>query len=210
MMIKFSNDVTVMRRNKNVLFRLTISCILMTTACGEPLTPEPVEVQLIHNSDLEGGFSGTDGVDLLRPWREFIPDEENYALDLVDDVSHSPSHSLRIVSTTDAVESVSFWRQSVAGELPIGKSMQLSAYVKLDGLSNGAGIGVSLQLGDDDSAFFSSEETHQLAGRRDWQRVTVTIPALPENVKSMAVFLYIFPNAKGTIYFDDIRLTYFR
>ena len=164
---------------------------------------DPQPEQLLVNTKMEDGLYGPNG------WSHFA---SNFGIDggtWVPDQTNADNHVLKISLAQSDITSLSAWSQLYSGATPVGKDVTLSVRIKGDKL---IGTGVSIAIRGDvrsgQQTFYTTEGTITINQTFDWKTYTLKAPAIPENVKTIHVFLIILPGTTGTVYFDDASLTH--
>jgi hypothetical protein len=57
-------------------------------------------------------------------------------------------------------------------------------------------------------AWATTQGQVSITGVLDWHEESTVLSNVPEGVTQIWVFLMLFPNSTGSIYFDDVELTY--
>ncbi len=158
----------------------------------------------LQNTDFETGNSYPDN------WWQGATNYNSFQISYVDNVSHSSSHSAKISSSGSGSE-FSFWAQTILADQLVGKSAELKVNIKAENIS-GDGIAIAIR-GDDTQnprnraeIFSTTQGDQQISGTFDWKSFSVDIDVIPENIKSITIYLIYLPNTSGTIYFDDVSL----
>jgi hypothetical protein len=169
----------------------------------------PAEVQLLQNPDVE------DGNDLPTEWFSAIADTvaSGFTTTWSTEEAVSPTHSLKInreiIENPDAF---AFWAQRFNTGIPNGKKITLTASIKTDLTGPGAAIVIR---GDDtdppagsSEAFVTTQGLVSITGEENWREYWVSMSEVPADILSITVYLILGTNTNGTVYFDDITLTY--
>jgi hypothetical protein len=187
--------------------------ILMILLCGcgggdDPAEPEADSgpVQILSNSSVEDGSSSptawSNGTEGPQPGNDYV-----FRWSASEAQSGSRSLMIRLDAVADA-NAFAHWNQTIDTNIPHGKKLVLKATVKTDLSGGGAGFMVRA---DDDSGpvTWATTQGHvSITGVGDWRTESTTLATVPDGVTELWVFLMLFPNTTGTIYFDDIELTY--
>lgn len=122
------------------------------------------------------------------------------------DIDFHGSPALRITSSADG-EKKWHWSSQVVPGLRAGKPYTLSAYVRSEGLTDGAlayislncysGVGGARRLQTNDSP-------DKLTGTKDWTRIVMTIPELAKGSSEVRVHLCLY--GTGTAWFTHIQV----
>jgi len=143
-------------------------------------------------------------------WWQGATNRNLFNIELVNDVFHSSSKSVKIRSNNSANE-FSFWAQTIQADELIGKSINVDIKVKSENIS-GEGIAIAIR-GDDTitprngaEIFSTTQNNVKIDGTFDWTTYSVSIDSIPENIKSITIYLIYLRNTSGTVYFDDINL----
>lgn len=123
-------------------------------------------------------------------------------------LAHSGTRSLK-------VEKSGSWRQLLR-DIPPGSRVQLSAFVKTQGVDAETAAGACIQVFDangemDGRGFAGTDERFPLTGDMDWTRIECST-TVPEGTVAVAVLLYLVPQGGGgegvgTVWFDDVALS---
>jgi hypothetical protein len=170
---------------------------LATTKAAEPSYK-------LQNTDFETGISYPEN------WWQGATNYNSFQINYVDNVSLSSSHSTKI-SSSGSNSNFAFWAQTILADQFVGKSAELKVNLKGQNIS-GDGIAIAIR-GDDTQnprsmaeIFSTTQGNQQISGTFDWQTYSVNIDAIPENIKSITIYLIYLPNTSGTIYFDDVAM----
>jgi hypothetical protein len=169
----------------------------------------PTEVQILQNTDVESG----DG--LPTAWLLAGADTVagGFRITWSTEEAVSLTHSLKVSrEVLDTPEPFAFWAQRISTDIPTGKRLTLTASIKVDLAGPGAAIAIR---GDDTDppsgnaeAFATTQGCIALTGEDDWSEYSVTMSEVPDDILSITVYLILGANTTGTVYFDDITLTY--
>ena len=177
---------------------LSIILILLIINCGKEN-----RIELLSNSSVEQGTSEPDS------WRNLKHSDCTFEWSTECYVSHS--HSLKI-SRDISSKTVGYgrWVQTTDVDIPTGKELTLSVSIKLEDVT-GNGVFFELLCYDNDTndppkVHKTSTEQIYLLGTKDWERYSIKLLNTPPNIESIMVFLCL--NSTGTVYFDDITLSY--
>ncbi len=123
--------------------------------------------------------------------------------------SFSPVYSLKISRTNIDTAKIWYWYQKYSGKIPVGLDLTLKAKIKGLNLSgNGASIAIRCDGATPDLQFETTQSVVNINGTFDWTTYTVSLSNVKSNVTSIYVFLIYLPKTTGTVYFDDVTLTY--
>ena len=184
-----------------VLFFILFIVLLLN--CGKE---EPIE--LLLNSAVE---KGTFVPDNWIPLPEHRVTHEWSAKEYV-----SSSHSLMINRLAKQKSSIpAWWEQEVTTRIPAGADLTFSVSVKM---RNVIGEGVVFKIwGYESNApdgnakmYFSSHKEMQLTGSQNWKRHSFKILNTPPGIDCIQICLFLGRETIGTVYFDDISLSYSR
>lgn len=183
-------------------FPLLICLItIFLLSCGDD---EPVWPQLFTNPNVEDGVSWPTG------WGNIEVDGAGLEFEWKDDEAFSGTKSLSIVNATSDSLIWGYWYQIYEGDMPVGEDILLS--VKIKGVDiQGSGVGVAIRADDleipaSEWQFSTTGGTERINGTFDWKDYNVVIEDLIPGVDRIFVFLMIYPNSKGEVFFDDINL----
>jgi hypothetical protein len=123
--------------------------------------------------------------------------------------SFSPNYSLKISRTVIDTAKIWYWYQIYSGKIPVGRDLTLKAKIKGVYLSgNGASIVIRCDGATPGLQFETTQNVVNISGTFDWATYTVTLSKVQSNITSIIVYLIYLPNTTGTVYFDDVTLTY--
>jgi hypothetical protein len=174
---------------------------------GDSTSPEESKpVQILLNSDVE------DGVGSPEHWSsaEVGPQPGNdYTFEWSVSEAHSGSHSLLIkLNAVSDHDAFAYWNQLIDTNIPHGKKLALRATVKTSLAGQGVGIMVRGDDASGPSVWATTQGAVSITGVHDWYAVSTTLGNVPAGITKLWVFLMLFPNSTGSVYFDDIELTY--
>jgi hypothetical protein len=139
--------------------------------------------------------------------------ENTAVLSWTDEVAHAGDRSIKIAST-DKREHVCAWAYTVTTGLPVGKQLTLTVHLKTVDVK-GQGVCVALRADDtptaDDKAemYATTQGKKIIKGSHDWTEYSISFSEpLSFEIKSVTVYLIFLPDTKGSVYFDDITLSY--
>jgi hypothetical protein len=183
--------------------RLAIVIALLFTALSacEKKNDTP---ELIVNGNVESGL----GVPTAWWQAPELTGMTGFTLAWTDTESYSARNSLMISRQTISATDYSYWGQVIYDKIPIGKTVTLK--VKIKGVLTGDGVCVAIR-GDgatDMLQFVTTEYLHKITGTFDWTEYSIQLPNIVSATESLWVFLIYRPNTSGSVYFDDISLTY--
>ena len=143
-------------------------------------------------------------------WWHGATNRNLFNIELVNDVFHSSSQSVKISANNSANE-FSFWAQTIQADELIGKSINIDIKIKSENIS-GEGIAIAIR-GDDTitprngaEIFSTTQNNVKIDGTFDWTTYSVSMDTIPEDIKSITIYLIYLRNTSGTVYFDDINL----
>jgi hypothetical protein len=181
---------------------LVLLLIFLVFSCKKE---DPAPNQLLKNTDME--YNPT----LDNSWINF-GQGNGFTASWVDEESSSPIHSLKIYRSTHDSDTNHFWYyvQSYYDKIPVGYDLTLRARLKGVNLE---GEGVSLAIRCDGNPqqmlqFETTEGNKSINGTFDWTDYTLKLTQINKDVKVVVVFLIYQYNTTGTVYFDDVTLTY--
>lgn len=170
-------------------------CILLSCKKEDP-TPN----QLLKNTDMESVSSST--------WTNWGTGT-GFTATVSSEESFSPNKSLMISRTAIDTENYWYWYQSYSGTIPFGRDLTLTAKIKGVNLSgNGASIAIRCDGATTSLQFETTQNVVPINGTFDWTTFTATLSNVQSDVTSIVVFLIYLRNTNGTLYFDDVTLTY--
>ncbi|MCP5062295.1 MAG: hypothetical protein GY936_07525, partial [Ignavibacteriae bacterium] len=83
--------------------------------------------------------------------------------------------------------------------------------VKSENIS-GEGIAIAIRCDDTITPrnvaelFSTTQNNVKIEGTFDWSTYSVSMDTIPEDIKSITIYLIYLRNTSGTVYFDDINL----
>lgn len=170
---------------KEMMTKGFIGCVLLLSVTL------PASANLLLNSDME---SNTDGV--VDDW---IAAPGSYCTCTYDnETSYSPTHSLKLESSSTSSNGIWYQRRSVAE----GTTYTLSAYMKAE---NRDGGGISYKIYDASWVIVGEGVMNAFGTTSDWSQYSKAI-TIPDNGVKIQVGLYFYHNT-GTIWADNITLT---
>jgi hypothetical protein len=179
---------------KRILPLLILLCIVISCKKSDPI-PD----QLLINSDLESALTSV--------WTNYGSGSIT-AYRTTED-SFSPSHSLKLAKT--AIDTINFWywSQKYIEKMPIGQKLTLAAKIKGVNLT-GDGIALAIRCDGKISGqqFATTQGTTKISGSFDWTDFSVDLPDLQDGVTGIFIYLIYMNKTNGTVFFDDITLTY--
>ena len=201
----------LLRISHNSLRILVGTILMLSPGCGsdgngvEPPKDPPV-VQLLLNTSIE---EGSGSPDYWNSGEEGPQPGNDYAFEWSASESNSGSRSL-MISLDTSVDASAFahWSQSIDSDIPHGEELTLKASVKTNLTGQGAGFMVRVDDSSGPVAWATTQGQVSISGVRDWHVEGTTLNTVPEGATDIWVFLMIFPNTTGSIYFDDVKLTY--
>ena len=138
-------------------------------------------------------------------WSEYQGDAAGASCTWDRRVAHSGTASLCIARTDTDNKRLVLWSQDTPDGGP-GRYV-LSAFIKSEGLAEGASAAVCVQCRDQahkQIGFATTQsQSARLRGAKDWTEVSVGVDA-PEGTTSFYVFVFL--SGAGKVWFDDIRL----
>jgi len=195
----------------NSLSKILLGVVLTVAlggGCGDDSTSpeESKPVQILLNPDAEDGVGSPEHWDFA----EVGPQPGNdYAFEWSVSEAHSGSHSLSIkLKVVSDQSAFAYWNQAIDTNIPHGKKLVLRAAVKTSLAGQGAGIMVRGDDASGPSVWATTQGTVSITGDHDWYTVSTTLPNVPAGITKLWVFLMLFPNSTGAVYFDDIELSY--
>jgi hypothetical protein len=145
-------------------------------------------------------------------------------------VSRTGTRSLLLTAASDPGAELAFWEQVVSQGIPIGRVPTLRAFIKTENL---VGPGAALAIRTDGPApppagprvpgghpedgsgpdltmlqAATTEGRVRISGTTDWTEYALSLSTLAERTATLRVFLILLPGTQGTVYFDDVSLTY--
>lgn len=163
--------------------------------CRCDASPSP---NLLRQSGFEPVAAGKPD---LSAWTSSFPPGSGSGPDAT--VAHSGSYSFRAI--VPAASPVSWYSVTqTLTKFDAGASYTLSAYVKTDGIKDGAGAYISMNFYGADGKRISYADSHEmLASPTDWHRI-VTAATVPSGASEIRAILTL--HGHGTAWFDDVQL----
>lgn len=193
-----------MQRIKSYLYLLLLMPLLFI-GCKKDDIQEASANELLSNGDLEIGSGTPNG------WFGNGPCP-NTELSWTDEEAFSPSKSLKISNSTLESSCFSFWGQTFNTDIPTGKSLSLR--VRIKGQLEGQGVSIAIRADDTPQVqgtgeqFATTQGTSPISGTFNWTEFSIGLGTVESNIQSITVYLVYLPNTTGTVYFDDVSLTF--
>jgi hypothetical protein len=166
-------------------------------------TPKKL-IYIPMNSGLELGVSVPDG---------WYKSENADELSWTDEEACGGDLSIKIASSAKR-DKVFAWACTITQEVPYDKLLTLKAFVKTDQVT-GQGICLTLRADDTLTAsgkaemYATTQGKKIIMGSHDWTEYAVSFAVpLAYEMKSITIYLIFLPETSGTVYFDDITLSY--
>lgn len=183
---------------KLVVFAVTVGGITLSVGCRQTVINTDEQV---NGTDVlaDGGFETVPtGNRLPRGWLVLPETKERGAFQIVDDVRHGNSRSLRM-DPTGAGKDIYAILQIVPTEYVAGKRVTLRSYVRTDALTGGgASAGMALVINGLKLRTVPADTAGQF-------RELVITQDIPANAQKVVVLLTV-RGTHGHVYFDDIEL----
>jgi hypothetical protein len=177
-------------------FLLCFSICMIFSCKKEDSNP----TQLLQNTNMEVVNSST--------WSNFMTGT-GFTATMTYEESFSPNYSLKISRTVIDTAKFCSWYQMYSGKIPVGRDLTLTAKIKGVNLS---GTGVSIVIRGDGATpglqFETTQNAVPISGTFDWATYTLNLSKVQSDVTSIIVYLVYLPKTTGTVYFDDVTLTY--
>lgn len=173
---------------------LLLIVALVVGLCG--LTPARAS-----NLLLQSGIEPIGGAVDLSAWNAEFPKGVDGGPDTK--IAHSGTTSYRINVPNEVPVSWYSLTQSLT-RFDTGTTYTMSAYIRTDGIKDGAGAYVSMNFFDADGNRISyADSPEKLTHATDWRRISSTA-TVPPNTKRIWAILTV--NGHGTAWFDDVQL----
>ncbi|MCP5064543.1 MAG: hypothetical protein GY936_19070 [Ignavibacteriae bacterium] len=198
-----------------IIFLITFNLIFFSS-CSESNIIEPTNDQseivlkqkvgtigdnLIINSNMEDGQNSFWAGSYANP---------NFSFSHTDKESNSSSHSLMIEANSGEKDQFAYWAQTIKTSDLVGKKLTASVSIKYNDVDES---GVALVIRGDNTetpqgsaeVFGTTQYKVIKTGSGDWQTLEVSINIVPENIKSITVYMLLAAQ-NGSVYFDDLSL----
>jgi hypothetical protein len=158
--------------------------------------------QILKNTDMETLSSS------VQTWSNY-GDGTGFIASWSNEVSFSPVYSLKISRTAIDTAKIWYWWQKYSGTIPVGRDLTLKAKIKGVNLSgNGAALVIRCDGAEPNLQFETTQGMVNINGTFDWSTYTLSLSNVKSNITSIFVFLLYLPKTTGTVYFDDVTLSY--
>lgn len=189
---------------------LAIFIFMLFFQCDVGKDGLPTNSQLLQNTNIS--FSP----DTVSPWVRIAGD--GFTLGVSQETFLSGDRSLFIENQDSLNMNFAVWRQSYNGPMPSeGRRLTLRAHLKGENIqlnSPESNIYISMRMfpvedsnGTTFNRYLSSNFRFRIFGTFDWQRFSISIPSIPNDIEYIMVYLVMGPQTTGRVYFDDITLT---
>jgi hypothetical protein len=199
-----------MKIRSHVVTVLFAATLVIGPGCGSddggvgPDQSNPV--QMLANPGVEDGSGAPEHWSFSEAG---TPPGNDYLFEWSEAESHSGSRSLMIgLGSVQHGGAFAHWNQSIDSGIPHGKKLTLEVAVKT--LLSGAGAGFMVRVDDENGpvTWATTQGVTEITGVEDWRVFSTSLESVPGEVTKIWVFLILFPNTTGTVFFDDIELTY--
>lgn len=186
-----------MKRHNYIL--LVLSIIICLISCKSADKP--------NNILVNGDFSNS----ITNDWWSFRGSDNKFVTDISDSVYFSEKYSASIKCDSIS-QSFSYWGQTIGGDLPFNHRLNLKVRIKLDKVK-GNGVGFAIRFDNTEKVegraekFTTTQGIKQIFGTQDWREYELTSDLITKDIKSVTVYLLMYDNTIGTVYFDDVVLT---
>ena len=192
-------------KSKTIL--LVLSTILLFSGCKKDEEGQPTPTGIVlSNTGAEQGSGG-------------MPDDwwfrnGPYQVGWTSEEAFEGDNSIKITSDSSDDDDFGFWAISSTEGIEEGRRLRLQVSVKTVGVE---GEGASIVIRGDDTTtpqgsaelFISTQGDIYIGGTSDWKDYSVDLEDfISPTIQSITVYLVLLPNTSGTVYFDNIRLTY--
>ena len=176
--------------------------VVLTKAPGDIAPLPPASPQLAYPIGPEEGVSVAGMEEGQARW---VLPRTQYATD--PDVTHDDGLAVRWENEGAPV--VPAIRRALVDDghayrVAAGKSYEVSAWVKTEDVCGGVTASLSW---NGDMGFLGRAETAPVEGTKDWTRVSVRTPPMPERVYWCRVVLSAKPGSRGQAWFDGVSVT---
>lgn len=159
---------------------------------------------LLRNGSLENGFGTPIGW-----WKVTNQNRTEWS----KNQSYTADRSIAIKSLK-AKDEFSFWAQTIKADSILGKTPILKVFIKAEELA-GQGAAIAIRCDDtlkpDGNAeiFSTTQNRIKIIGNTDWMEYSVQLNTnISDDIKSVTIYLILLPESSGTVYFDEISLSY--
>jgi hypothetical protein len=133
-----------------------------------------------------------------------------HTADITNTVYASSGNSLTLRSGEASAVSGSFsylYRKFPVKDVSAASGVTLKVKVKTDNLVGGASIVIRADYQGQIAGFGSTQGVIDLTGTRDFTEYSARIKCFPDLADTFTVYLVLYGNAIGTVYFDDVVVT---
>lgn len=183
---------------KIVNYILLLLSITFLISCSNPNQKKG----LLLNSDFSNGVT--------NEWWPFRGINHKYVTDINDSIYFSEKYSASI-SCDSLTDSFSYWGQIINSNLPLNNKLKLKLKIKLENVE-GNGVGFAIRFDNSDKIegsaekFTTTQGRKQIIGTHNWKDYEITSELLTDDIKSVTVYLLMFGNTTGKVYFDNVEL----
>ena len=176
---------------------LILICFLFISCEKEKIWP-----QLLSDSDIENSTSNA--------WMRHSFGDTSYGFSRTLSESYSPTHSLFISKSTKTTGSAGYWYQQYSGDIPVGKDLVVTAKIKGNNI-DGPGALISIRADSISNQYSSSQfattfNSVEINGSFDWETYSLRLENIKPNIECIYVFLVLYSETTGDVFFDDITL----
>lgn len=134
-------------------------------------------------------------------------------VELSENQSYTADRSI-VIKSSEARDEFSFLAQTIEADSILGKTLVLKVFIKTENLiGKGAAIAIRADKtttpNGNSEYFYSSEGRNIIIGNKDWMEYSIKLNAMiNDDIKSVTIYLILLPETSGTVYFDEISLSY--
>ena len=189
---------------KIFMLMVTIFIIGLLFSCQSLNRYPDKEGVLLRNGSFENGFG--------RPVGWWKMTSQNRA-EWSKNQSYTAERSIAIKSFK-AKDEFSFWAQTIKADSILGEKPILKVFIKTEDLiGKGAAIAIrcdkTITPKGNSEIFYSSEGKNRIIGNTDWVEYSIKLNAMiTDDIKSVTIYLILLRETSGTVYFDEISLSY--
>lgn len=208
-----------MKITKLLVISVIIFSIIAVNGCSDnSLQPEDVSsTELMkNNSTSDNGIvmdnlTNTDMEDSTKGYWHGGYQANAYNFEYSDEEFVSGSHSLKLSVVSSGNGGFAYWAQTFSAAELTSQKATLKVSAKYNDV---VGDGVMFVFRGDDTevpqgaaeAFNTTQSKIKIDGTSDWRALEISLDPVPDNIKSLTVYMLISAQA-GTVYFDDLSLT---
>jgi hypothetical protein len=133
-----------------------------------------------------------------------------HTADITNTVYASSGNSLMLQSSEASAVSGSYsylYRKFPVKDVSAASGVTLKVKVKTDNLVGGASIVIRADYQGQIAGYGTTQDVIDLTGTRDFTEYSTKIKCFPDLADTLTVYLILYGNATGTVYFDDVLVT---